>query len=118
MNLESFRKYCLSKKGVTEELPFGENVLVFKVMGKIFALTDMEEFSFVNLKCDPELAVELREQFDFVQPGYHMSKKHWNSIMLESGLKEKQFKEWIDHSYDLVVSKLTGKEKAELSKLK
>lgn len=106
MDIDWLRNYCLGKPGVTETLPFGPDVLVFKVCGKIFLLCplDTEGFQF-NVKCDPELAVELREQFDCVQPGYHMNKKHWNTILVDGSISSKQIREWIDHSYDLVAGK-------------
>lgn len=110
MNLESFRLYCLNKKNVTEEFPFGEDTLVFKVSGKIFAITDIETFEGINLKCDPEQAIQLREQYDAVQPGYHMNKKHWNTVAMDGSVSDKLVTEWIDHSYDLVAGKgLSGK---------
>lgn len=118
MNIEEYRNYCLRKKGVTEEFPFDENVLVFKVMGKIFALTDVNEFETINLKCDPEEAVLLREKYDAVQPGYHMNKKHWNTILLDGSVPDKYIFQWIDHSYDRVVEGLTKKLKEELGKMK
>ena len=104
MNIESLREYCLSKPGVEETLPFGPTTLVYKVNGKIFLLTglDEEQLSF-NVKCDPELAIELREQYPCVQPGYHMNKKHWNTVIVDGTVSNKQLKEWIDHSYDLIV---------------
>ena len=105
MDLESFRIYCLNKKNVTEEFPFGEDTLVFKVNGKIFAITDIETFEGINLKCDPEKAIQLREQYDAVQPGYHMNKKHWNTIVMDGSVSDKLVKEWIDHSYELVSGK-------------
>ena len=113
MNIELFRDYCIAKKGVTEEFPFDEKTLVFKVMGKMFALCALERLpSQVNLKCDPERAVELREEFDGnIIPGYHMSKVHWNTLLLDS-LPPKLVTELIDHSYDLVISKFTKKLKA------
>ncbi len=117
MNLESFRAYCLSKKGVTEELPFDETTLVFKVMGKMFALTDMDDFSSVNLKSDPEVAIELREKYEAVQPGYHMNKKHWNTIIFDGSVPDRDLRAWIDASYDLVVSGLTKKQKLALESL-
>ncbi len=118
MDLEYFRQHCLQKKGVTEEFPFDEHTLVFKVMGKMFALTGLqrEEFA-VNLKCDPERAVELRELHPEIEPGYHMSKKHWNTVQCEGGLDPRLIVEMVDHSYDLVVSKMTKKLKAELESL-
>ncbi|WP_435625861.1 MmcQ/YjbR family DNA-binding protein [Flagellimonas sp.] len=107
MNVESFRNYCLNKKGVTEEFPFDEHTLVFKVMGKMFALVPLERVpSQGNLKCDPDRALELREEYDgLIIPGYHMSKKHWNTLLLDS-LPPGLIVELINHSYDLVVSKL------------
>lgn len=117
MNIEEFRNYCLAKPGVTEEFPFGEDTLVFKVMGKMFALTDVELFESVNLKCDPEKAVELREKFLAVQPGYHMNKKHWNTVLMDGSINDRQFCQWIDHSYDLVVNSLPKKLQQELDTL-
>jgi predicted DNA-binding protein (MmcQ/YjbR family) len=105
VNLESFRDYCLKKKNVTEEFPFGEDTLVYKVSGKMFALTSIKTFESINLKCDPEKAVELREQYDSVQPGYHMNKKHWNTVVIDGSVSDRMLKEWIDHSYDLVATR-------------
>lgn len=108
MNIEDFREYCLAKKGVEETFPFGNDTLVFKVMGKMFALTGLgwDEFN-VNLKCDPERAIELREDYaGIIKEGYHMSKKHWNTIAFEADLDDSFLCELIDHSYDLVVSKM------------
>lgn len=118
MNVEEFREYCLSKKGTTEELPFSPDALVFKVMGKMFALCALERLPpQVNLKCDPERAIELREEHDgTIIPGYHMSKTHWNTIYLYK-LPPKLIIELVDHSYDLVVSKFTKKLKVELDAL-
>ena len=106
MDIESLRHYCLSKPDVEETLPFGPDTLVFKVSGKIFLLTglDSEALSF-NVKCDLDKAIELREEFPCVLPGYHMNKKHWNTIMVDGSVTTKQLKEWIDHSYDLVAKK-------------
>lgn len=120
MNIEEFRNYCILKKGVTEELPFDDNTLAFKVMGKIFALSSLkgweEGTESVNLKCDPERALELRVEYQSINPGYHMNKKHWNTIKLYEGEFSDAFtKELIDHSYDLVVSSLTKKAKDELA---
>lgn len=109
MNIEEFREYCMSKPGVTEEFPFGEDTLVFKVMGKMFALTNLEGDWSLNLKCDPERAIELREKFPAIQPGYHMSKVHWNTVMMDGSLNRNLILELIDHSYQLVVDKLPGK---------
>ncbi len=118
MNIEEFRDICLAKKGVTEGLPFDEHTLVFKVMGKMFALTGLERLPpQVNLKCDPDYGIELREQYDGdIIPGYHMSKVHWNTLFIDR-LDPRLIKELTDHSYDLVVSKLTKKLKAELAAL-
>lgn len=118
MNVEELRQLCIRKKGVTEEFPFDESTLVFKVMGKMFALVALERLPpQCNLKCDPEKAVELREAYDGeIIPGYHMSKKHWNTLMLES-LPPGLIQEQLDHSYDLVVSGLTKKLQNELAAL-
>ena len=111
MNIEEFREYCIAQKGVSEELPFGPDTLVYKVMGKMFALTGLDSEIFtVNLKCNPNRAIELREEFDYIVPGYHMSKIHWNTVNAEY-CPTKQLKELIDHSYDLVLSGLTKKQK-------
>lgn len=107
MNIEDFRNYCLSKKRVTEEFPFGPETLVFKVEGKVFALTGLEHPVFeVNLKCDPDYAEELREKHPEIKSGYHMSKKHWNTVNFEGSLSDEFLKSLIDHSYDSVVKKL------------
>jgi len=115
MNIESLRTYCLKKKAVTEEFPFGEETLVFKVSGKIFLLTSLnaDVLSF-NVKCDPEKAIELRERYDAVQPGYHMNKKHWNTVTADGRLSSQLLKEMIDDSYDLVVQSLPKKVREEL----
>jgi predicted DNA-binding protein (MmcQ/YjbR family) len=119
MHIEDFRNYCLSKKGVTESFPFDEHTLVFKVMGKMFAICGLERIpSQVNLKCDPERSVELRTNYDgLILPGWHMSKLHWNTVIIESNLSPKLITELIDHSYNLVVAKLTKKLKEELKNL-
>lgn len=117
MNIEAYREYCISKAGVTEGFPFDGNVLVFKVMDKMFALTDVELFKSINLKCDPELAIKLRESYLAVQPGYHMNKKHWNTIEMDGSVSDILVLEWIDNSYDLVVSGLPKKVRAELEAL-
>jgi predicted DNA-binding protein (MmcQ/YjbR family) len=109
MNIEAIRTYCLKKKGTEEAMPFGDDTLVFKVMGKMFALANLEGALNLNLKCDPELALELRERYPAVLPGYHMNKQHWNTIVMDGSVSGKQVCEWIDHSYDLVVSSLTKK---------
>ena len=115
MNIEDFRDYCLLKAGATEELPFGPTTLVFKVGGKLFALTDVDTFGSINVKCEPERAVELREQHDYVLPGFHMNKKHWNTILIGTGATVAQLQQWIDHSYDLVRASLPRAVKAELT---
>jgi predicted DNA-binding protein (MmcQ/YjbR family) len=117
MNIETLQKYCLGKKGVTEEFPFDDVTLVFKVMGKMFALTSLDGDFTVNLKCDPERAIELREQFPAVQPGYHMSKIHWNTILIDGSIPVNLIYQWIDHSYNLVVDKLPKRLKNELNEL-
>lgn len=113
MNIEAFRAYCLHKPGVEETLPFGPDTLVFKVMGKMFAATGLDEEAFrVNLKCDPERAQQLREEHPQIIPGWHMNKKHWNTVYFEDGLEEALLLQLIDHSYDLVVSGLPKKDRA------
>lgn len=106
MDLETFRSYCLDLKGVTEEMPFGVNTLVFKVENKMFALTGLDVFTSINLKCDPEEAIELRERYQAVQPGYHMNKQHWNTILIDYTIPDDLILKWTKNSYDLVVSKL------------
>lgn len=117
MNIEFLRDYCLSRRGAAEDFPFDEDTLVFKVGGKMFALTSFSEPDRVNLKCDPDLAVQLREQYAAVGPGYHMSKKHWNTVRLDGTISDSLLKKWIDHSYDLVVQSLPKKVRDELKKL-
>lgn len=118
MNLEQFRNYCISKKAATEDLPFDETTLVFRVGNKIFAITSLERLPFrVNLKCDPERAIELRERYECVTPGYHMNKKHWNSIEPNNDLPDDILKELIDHSYDLVFKSLKKSDREKISKL-
>ena len=114
MHLELIREYCLKKPGVTEELPFNEDSPVYKVMGKIFLIASLTPPISINLKCDPEKAIELRERYDEVQPGYHMNKKHWNTIDLEGTLKDNFILELIDHSYDCVVNGLKKSDKEKL----
>lgn len=106
MNPESLREYCLNQPAVTEEFPFDEQTLVFKVKGKMFALTDVDSFASITLKCDPERAIELREQHDSILPGYHMNKQHWNTVLLDGSLPDNLVKELILHSYQLVVAGL------------
>ncbi|UCH66442.1 MAG: MmcQ/YjbR family DNA-binding protein [Ignavibacterium sp.] len=104
MNVEQIREYCLSKKGVTEDYPFDEVTLVLKVMGKMFALVSIDEIPLrINLKCDPELAIELREKYESVLPGYHMNKQHWNTIIVDGSIHPNEIKSWIDDSYNLIV---------------
>lgn len=110
MNIEEFRDYCLSLKAVREEFPFDDQTLVFKVKGKIFALADVDIFESINLKCDPEEAIELRERYPAVRPGYHMSKVHWNTILMDGSIPDTQLKDWIRKSYGLVVKKLPKKD--------
>lgn len=119
MNIEEFRNYCLAKKGVTESFPFDEHTLVFKVMGKMFAICGLERVPLqVNLKCDPERSVELRAQYDgLIIPGWHMSKLHWNTIFITSSLPPELIVDLIDTSYHLIVSKLTKKLKTALAEL-
>ena len=114
MNIEEYRTYCLSKKATTEGFPFDNNTLVFKVANKMFALSDVDLFTSVNLKCDPERAVQLREQYDgSIIPGYHMNKQHWNTILMDGSVGDKLIKELIEHSYELIVATLPKKVKAE-----
>jgi predicted DNA-binding protein (MmcQ/YjbR family) len=119
MNIEEFRDYCLSKKGVTESFPFDEHTLVFKVMGKMFALSGLEnQPSKANLKCDPERSIELREEYDgLIIPGFHMNKVHWNTVALEMSIPHQLIIELINHSYELIVLNLTKKLKLELENL-
>ena len=115
MDVESLREYCLAKPGATEDTPFGEDVLVFKVAGKIFALASLDEVpARANLKCDPDLALELRDRYEQVQPGYHMNKKHWNTVEIVSGIPEPELRRMIDHSYELVVKSLPKAQQARL----
>lgn len=117
MNIEEFREYCLAKPGTTEETPFDADTLVFKVMGKMYALTGMENFEFINLKCDPEYAIELREKFDgSITPGYHMHKKLWNSVYTDGAVPDDKIKHLINHSYELVVEKLPKKDRDFLNR--
>lgn len=117
MDIEALRQYCLAKKAVTEGLPFGDTVLVFKVAGKMFALMPLDtEGSRVSLKCDPERAVDLREQHpEHIAAAYHMNKKHWNSVVCDEGLGDRLIQELIDHSYDLVVKSLPKAGQAALN---
>ncbi|MCB0770121.1 MAG: MmcQ/YjbR family DNA-binding protein [Flavobacteriales bacterium] len=109
MTLEFFRKHCMKKPGFSEDLPFGPDVLVFRVAGKMFALMDVNTFVSVNLKCDPERAIELREQYPGITPGYHMNKQHWNTILTDDTVPPKLLLELADHSYELVRDSLPKK---------
>ncbi len=111
MDPEKIRKYCLQKLAVTESFPFDNDTLVFKVMNKMFCLLNLIPPFSINLKCDPEYAKELREQYEAVKPGYYMNKKHWNTIELDRSIPEKEITKWIDHSYDLVIKRLPKKHK-------
>lgn len=119
MDLENLRLYCLSKTGACESFPFDQDTLVFKVMSKIFAIIPLERDPLqINLKCDPEQAIELREQYpEDIYPAYHMNKKHWNSVYLDHNLKSQLIKTMVDGSYQLVLVKLTKKEKQTLESL-
>ena len=116
MNIEEVRTYCLSKPYVAEDFPFDETVLVFRVAGKIFVLCALDAMPpRINVKCDPQKAIELRELYNYVVPGFHMSKKHWNTIFIESVNNEQQLRTWIDESYELVIKGLTKKEQKQLN---
>ena len=114
MNIEDFRDYCLTLSYVTESFPFGGDTLVFKVKNKMFALTGVDIFYSINLKCNPDKAIELREQFDSVLPGYHMNKNHWNTVLIDGLISDKILKEWILDSYQLVVASLPKKDRFEI----
>lgn len=113
MNIELIREYCLSKKGVTESFPFNEDTLVFKVIGKMFALTNLEGELSINLKCKPDKAIELREQYTAIQPGYHMNKKHWITVYIDGFVSDNIIFQLIDDSYNLVINKFTKIQKKE-----
>jgi len=118
MTITDFYDFCLSKKGVTEHFPFDEDTLVFKVGGKMFALSSLSEWengnASMNLKCDPERALELRAEYDGINPGFHMSKVHWNTVTIKSDVPAKLLRELITHSYELIFSSLTKKLQAEI----
>jgi len=115
MNIEEIRDYCLAKPGVTEGFPFGQDVLVFKVMNKMFALTGLEgDPPYVNLKCDPERAIGLREEYEDIRPGWHMNKAQWNSVYFTASIPRDLVLELIDHSYELVVKGLKKKDRDAL----
>ncbi len=114
MNVEDIRLFCLEKRGVAESFPFDDTTLVFKVMNKMFALVNLDDDPRLNLKCDPEHAIVLREHHDSVIPGYHMNKQHWNTIILDETIADRLLMEWIDDSYNLIVESLPKKLKQEL----
>jgi len=115
VNIEAFRDYCLSKPAATEGMPFGPENIVFKVARKMFALAALDEVPpAVNLKCDPDLALELRDRYEQVRPGYHMNKKHWNTVVLDGVIPQVEIRKMIDHSYDLVVQSLPKAKRAKL----
>lgn len=114
MNIEEIRDYCLLKNHVTEGFPFDDTTLVFKVMNKMFALLNLKEDHSINLKCDPDKAIELRSHYDFVLPGYHMNKKHWNTVRIDGSLEDGFVRQLIDMSYEMVVKSLTKKQRTEL----
>lgn len=118
MNIEEYHNFCLKLPGVTEEFPFDKDTLVFKVMGKMFALTDVDTFESFNAKCDPEDCIELREQYSGINPGYHMSKKHWNTVSTDGSVSDELMYKLIRNSYELVVTGLTKKDKAALKNIK
>lgn len=117
MNIEELREYCLLKKGITEGFPFDDVTLVFKVMNKMFAIISLDKDLRISLKCDPEKAIQLRERYPEVQPGYHLNKKLWNTVNIEGRISDKLIKEWIDHSYELIVESLPKKLILELENL-
>ncbi len=117
MNIESFRDHCLKKKCVEETFPFGDDTLVYKVLGKVFALTSFSEPDRCNLKCDPEKAIELRARYEAVKPGFHMNKKHWNTVHFNLDLSDKEILYLVDHSYELVVASLPQKLQIELKRI-
>ncbi|HCT51471.1 MAG TPA: MmcQ-like protein [Balneola sp.] len=117
MNIEEYRNFCLALPGVTEGFPFGPQTIVFKVMNKMFALSNIETYDFVNLKCDPERAIMLREEYDGISPGWHMNKVHWNSVKTSADVDDELLKELIRHSYELIVESLPKKSKEELKLL-
>jgi predicted DNA-binding protein (MmcQ/YjbR family) len=115
MNIEAFREYCLGKPAATEGTPFGPDNIVFKVAAKMFALAALDEVPpAVNLKCDPDLALELRDRYEQVRPGYHMNKKHWNTVVLDGVIPQVEIRKMVDHSYDLVVQSLPKSRRAKL----
>lgn len=118
MNIEELREYCLSLEKVTEDMPFGDDTLVFRVMNKIFALVNLDGETRINLKCDPGRAIELREEFPAIIPGYHMNKQHWNTVIMDGSLKKEMVLSLIDHSYEIIVESLPKSKKEELKRKK
>ena len=119
MDLGEFREYCLAKPRVTEGTPFGETVLVFKIGGKMFALAALDEVpTKVNLKCDPDLALDLRDRYEQVRAGYHMNKRHWNTVEIDTGIPDADLRRMIDHSYELVVKSLPKAARANQRRLR
>ena len=114
MNIEQLYEYCMNLQGAEESFPFDERTLAFRVGGKIFAITDVEDFEFVNLKCEPVRAMELREQYPEIRPGWHMNKKHWNSVKPHGRLDDNLIRELIQHSYDLILQSLPKKKRQEI----
>ena len=114
MHIESLREYCLQQPGAEETMPFGDDTLVFKVGGKIFLLVSLNKANSFNVKCNPDLAIDLRERYNEVQPGFHMNKTHWNTVFIDGNLTEKQLQEMIDHSYELIVKSLPKKAQQDL----
>lgn len=118
MNIEQIREYCLALNGATEDMPFGDDTLVFRVMNKIFVLVNLEGEIRVNLKCDPSRAIDLREEHPAIIPGYHMNKLHWNTIIMDGSLKKELITSLIDHSYQLITESLSKAKKVELKRIK
>lgn len=114
MTIEDIREHCMPKAGVTEELPFDDKALVYKVLGKMFAITNLATRDAVTLKCDPDYSLELRAKYDAVTPGYHTDKKHWITVYFDGSIPDSEILEWVDNSYDLVVAKLPKKRQQEL----
>jgi predicted DNA-binding protein (MmcQ/YjbR family) len=114
MTLADLQQHCAAKPGVSWDTPFGPDVMVFRVAGKIFALAPIDSFDTLNLKCDPERAIELRERYAAITPGYHMNKKHWNTLDMTGDLPRQLVLELVDHSYDLVRASLPRKLRDEL----
>jgi len=117
MDIESYRAFCLAKHGVTESFPFDDKTLVFKVGNKMFAALDVDKFISINLKCDPTYALELREQYEGITPGYHMNKKHWNSVLTNGSVPDQLLSDLTEHSYNLVFKGLSKKVQIEITEL-